>query len=84
MDQEIYFVSGTTMDGGDVEEEFSGESSSARERACIRAQGIEEDGGSAYVTNSEDDVIDHWEGYQICITPEGQLGFGHNLLGEVA
>lgn len=82
MNQEHYTVHGTTMDGGEVEEEFTGDSQTARERACLRAQGIEEDGGSAFVVNAEDDVIDHWEGYQISIDTEGRLGLGHRITGD--
>ena len=77
-----YTVSGTTMDHGDVEQTFEGEE--ALLRASLYAQGIEEDGGSAYVTNDEDDtVVDHWEGYRVALVPMGDsvgIALGHNII----
>ena len=52
-----YFVEGTTCDMGRVEKEFEGEN--ALLNACLKAQNIEEDGGSATVTDEDGNVIDH-------------------------
>ena len=62
-----HYVEGTTCDMGHVEEEFDGES--ALRDACIKAQNIEEDGGSATVTDEAGKEIDHWNGYRIHIDP---------------
>ena len=52
--------------------------------ACFFAQGIEEDGGSATVTDPMGNVIDHWDGYKVGIVPLGtavdQAGL---VLGEL-
>ena len=62
-----YFVEGTTCDMGRVEKEFDGEN--ALLNACLKAQNIEEDGGSATVTDEDGNVIDHWKGYRIGLDP---------------
>ena len=64
-----YFVEGTTCDMGSVEREYEGED--ALRDACLKAQNIEEDGGSATVTDADGNVIDHWEGYRVAIVPNG-------------
>ena len=64
-----YFVEGTTCDMGRVEKEFEGEN--ALRDACLKAQNIEEDGGSATVTDGDGNVVDHWEGYRVAIVPMG-------------
>ena len=64
-----YFVEGTTCDMGRVEKEFDGEN--ALRDACLKAQNIEEDGGSATVTDGDGNVVDHWEGYRVAIVPNG-------------
>jgi hypothetical protein len=62
-----YYVEGTTCDMGHVEKEFDGEN--ALRDACIKAQNIEEDGGSATVTDEAGNEVDHWAGYRIGIDP---------------
>lgn len=62
-----YTVDYTTMDHSDGEKEFP-----EQRDACIFAQGIEEDGGSATVTNEAGEVIDHWAGYQIHLVRVGE------------
>ena len=79
-----YFVEGTTCDMGRVERCYEGES--ALRDACIKAQNIEEDGGSAIVTDDDGNVVDHWEGYRVVIVPNGTddsvgLAFGHKITG---
>ena len=74
-----YTVSGTTMDHGDVEQTFEGEE--ALLRASLYAQGIEEDGGSAYVIGPDGQEIDHWAGYQVHVTPNAELALGHKITG---
>ncbi len=81
-----YFVEGTTCDGGDVEKLFEGENS--LHLACLFAQGIEEDGGSALVVTEHGEVIDHWKGYQIALVPNDtndsiSLALGSNLISGV-
>jgi hypothetical protein len=62
-----YFVEGTTCDMGRVERCYEGES--ALRDACIKAQNIEEDGGSATVTDEAGNEVDHWAGYRFGIDP---------------
>ena len=62
-----YFVEGTTCDMGRVERCYEGES--ALRDACIKAQNIEEDGGSATVTDAHGNAVDHWAGYRIHLDP---------------
>ena len=64
-----YFVEGTTCDMGRVERCYEGES--ALRDACIKAQNIEEDGGSATVTDAHGNAVDHWAGYRVAIVPVG-------------
>ena len=64
-----YFVEGSTCDMGSVEREYEGED--ALRDACLKAQNIEEDGGSATVTDADGNVIDHWEHYRIALVPNG-------------
>lgn len=75
----IYCVDYTTMDHYSAEKEFNGPD--ALRNACVFAQGIEEDGGSAHVTDQEGNGVDHWDGYRVSITPEGRLALGHNITG---
>ena len=72
-----YFVEGTTCDMGRVEKEFEGEN--ALRDACLKAQNIEEDGGSATVTDGDGNVVDHWEGYRLYLTSEAILLAGEKL-----
>ena len=76
-----YHAEATTLDGGHIERTFEG--CDALKTACLFAQGVEEDGGSAYVTDEAGEVVDHWVGYQVSITPAGQLALGHNLTKSV-
>lgn len=71
-----YNVEGTTRDGGTVEDEIE----NLRE-ACLRAQGIEEDGGHATVTDEDGREVDHWDGYRVGLTPEAGLVLGRNIGG---
>ena len=64
-----YFVEGTTCDMGRVERCYEGES--ALRDACIKAQNIEEDGGSATVTDAHGNAVDHWAGSRVAIVPVG-------------
>ena len=64
-----YFVEGTTCDMGRVERGYEGEN--ALRDACLKAQNIEEDGGSATVTDATGAVIDHWEHYRVALVPNG-------------
>ena len=78
-----YFVEGTTCDGGNVERLFEGEQS--KHFACLFAQGLEEDGGSALVVDWNGEAVDHWEGYQLSLVPNGSsdsvsLALGVNLI----
>lgn len=41
------------------------------EKACLHAQGIEEDGGSATVFADDGTEIDHWDGYQLSLIVDG-------------
>ena len=75
----MYHAEATTLDGGYIERTFEG--ADALQKACLFAQGIEEDGGTAYVTDETDEVVDHWAGYQVALTPQGQLALGHNITG---
>ena len=60
-------VCGTTLDGAEVEETYY-----ELRHACVRAQGIQEDGGSAMVMNQDADVVDHWEeGYRLRLVENG-------------
>ena len=65
----IYCVDYTTMDHYSAEKEFNGPD--ALRNACVFAQGIEEDGGSAHVTDQEGNEVDHWDGYQVSLAPNG-------------
>ncbi len=62
-----YTVDYTTMDHHSSEREFESKSV-----ACLFAQGIEEDGGSATVIDPDGQVIDHWAGYQIHLVRVGE------------
>ena len=62
-----HYVEGTTCDMGNVEKEFDGPT--ALRDACIKAQNIEEDGGSATVTDEHGNAVDHWAGYQVGLDP---------------
>ena len=72
-----YHAEATTLDGGYIERTFDG--GGALRTACLFAQGIEEDGGTAYVTDETGETVDHWAGYRVAITPQGQLALGYNL-----
>ena len=63
-----YTVDYTTMDRYEAEKEFDDELG-----ACLFAQGIEEDGGSATVIGPDGQEIDHWAGYQVHVTPNAEL-----------
>lgn len=61
----MFYVEGTYGDGGSIAMTVKD-----RQAACIMAQGIEEDGGSAHVYVSDtDEEINFWEGYQVHLAP---------------
>ena len=71
----IYTVGYITVDPYEAEKELDDGRS-----ACIFAQGIEEDGGSATVTDPEGQDSDHWAGYQVGITPDAKLTLGDRIV----
>lgn len=75
----IYCVDYTTADHYSAEKEFDGPD--ALRGACIFAQGIEEDGGSAHVTDQEGNGVDHWDGYQVSLAPNGTSDSVNLVLG---
>ena len=79
MTTEKYHAEATTLNGGYVERTFEG--GNALLTACLFAQGIEEDGGSATVTDERDEVIDHWAGYQVSLAPNGTSDSVNLVLG---
>jgi hypothetical protein len=70
-DTSQYHVEGRMTDGGKFDDSVTG-----RVAACLKAQGIEEDGGSASVTGPDGEIVDHWDGYRIGLTWEAALVFG--------
>ena len=75
-----YHAEATTLDGGYIERTFEG--ADALQKACLFAQGIEENGGTAYVTDETDEVVDHWAGYRVYLSPNAELSLGDKI-GEV-
>ena len=65
-----YTVNYTPLDAlGEHESHFDGPE--ALRAACLFAQGVEEDGGSAIVIDGDGGVVDHWEGYRVALVPNG-------------
>ena len=80
-----YHAEATTLDGGHIERTFEG--CDALKTACLFAQGIEEDGGTAYVTDETGETVDHWAGYRLTLVPNGtddSIGLAFEVLDKTS
>ena len=71
-------VCGVTLDGAGVEETYY-----ELHHACVRAQGIQEDGGgSAMVMDQDGALVDYWDGYQVAVVESGARDSAALMLGR--